>query len=484
MTATMTRPAHLWVPDHDTTAGGEAADLAASVGLDLFDEQRLALDAILAERAGQWAAFEVAIVTGRQNLKTFVFEIAALHDAFLRRVGRVVWTAHLYKTTAESFANLSALVENYDHLRRRVYKVYSASNEQRIKLLPRHSGPTIDFMARKGGASGRGLAGDTVMFDEALFLSSMTLGGLIPTLSTRPDPQVRYGSSAGLVESAVLRTLRDRGRAGGDPSLAYIEWASRPGACADPQCRHAVGTEGCLLDDEDRWVDANPALGKRISLEYVRKERRSLDPGEFARERLGWWDDPEVVGTDIALEPWQALADPAAQPRDPVVFAFDVSPGFASASVVACGSGADGRPVVEVVEHAPGTSWLVARLAGLQQAHGAGSVAFDPSGPAGSLQPELAAAGVAVDVVSSQRMTQACGAFIAAVTDGQLVHRGERALTDAAVAGRRRTSGDAARWSRRDSTVDICPLVAATIARHVWAERADGQSYDLDDSIY
>lgn len=473
MTSTLTRPAYLSVPDYDSTAGGEAADLALSVGLELFDEQRLALDAILAERAGKWAAFETAIVTGRQNLKTFVFEIAALHDAFLRRVGRVVWTAHLYKTTAESFANLSALVENHDHLRRRVYRVYSASNEQRIKLLPRHTGPVIDFMARQGGASGRGLSGDTVMFDEALFLSSVTVGGLIPTLSTRPDPQVRYGSSAGLVTSDVLRAIRNRGRAGNDPSLAYVEWASEPGECAEPRCSHATGTPGCLLDDETRWIEANPAIGKRISLEYVRNERRSLDPVEFARERLGWWEDPEVAGTDIAAEPWQALADPAAAPGDPVTLAFDVSPGFASAAIVACGSGRDGRPVLEVVEHAPGTSWLVARLAGLQHAHGAGAVAFDPSGPAGSLQPELAAAGVTVDVVNAQRVTQACGAFVAAVTDGQLVHRGERTLTDAALAGRRRQSGDVARWSRRDSTVDISPLVAATIARHVWAERGD-----------
>ena len=54
----LTAPAFHWVPDHVSTAGGEAFDLAALVGIDLDDEQRLVLDAMLAESAsGDWAAF-------------------------------------------------------------------------------------------------------------------------------------------------------------------------------------------------------------------------------------------------------------------------------------------------------------------------------------------------------------------------------------------------------------------------------------------
>ena len=184
----------MWVPDHDSTAGGEAADLAASVGMVADPEQRLVLDAILAERAGRWAAFEAAVIAGRQNLKTWVLEVAALHDLVLRRVGRVVWTAHRYKTAQDSFEALTNVFTNYDHLRRRVHKVTTAAGEQGIRLLPRHSGPRVDFMARAGSMSGRGMTGDTVVLDEGLYLVGSIMGALIPTLSAVPDPQVRYGS--------------------------------------------------------------------------------------------------------------------------------------------------------------------------------------------------------------------------------------------------------------------------------------------------
>jgi len=444
------------VPPHaDQARGVEAVEFARRFGLVLDDWQADVLRQACATRPdGTWAAFEVACIVARQNGKGSILEARELAGLFLFDEALILHSAHEFKTAAEAFRRVLSWVDNHDELRSLVSRVRTSHGEEGIEL---RNGNRLRFVARSTG-SGRGFTGDTIIMDESYALGAEAMGALLPTLSARPNPQLWYTSSAGMLKSSQLRAVRDRGRAGADPHLAYFEWSAEPDA--DP-------------DDPASWAAANPALGGRISVDFVARERQALPDGEFARERLGWWEDPEVAGTDIASEPWEALADPSAAPGDPVVLAFDVSPGFASAAVVACGTGRDGRPVVEVVEHAPGTSWLVARLAGLQHAHGAGAVAFDPSGPAGSLQPELAAAGVAVDVMSAQRTTQACGAFIAAVTDGQLVHRGERALTDAAVAGRRRTSGDAARWSRRDSTVDICPLVAATIARHAWAERGD-----------
>lgn len=464
----LTRPAFCSVPDHDSTAGGEAADLAESAGIVLDPEQRLVLDAMLAERGGKWAAFEACVIQGRQNGKTAALEVAALHDVFLRDVGRVVWTAHRFKTTSDSFADLVAACENYDHLRRRVKAVRYAAGEQSIQLV---TGSRIDFLARTGGG-GRGLTGDVVVVDEALYAQPVMMGALLPTLSARPDPQVRYGSSAGLLESSVLRAIRDRGRRGDDPSLAYVEWASERG-CASDGCRHELGSDGCALDDEDRWRAANPAIGRRITMDYVRNERRALPPAEFGRERLGWWEDPAESGADIDPQAWASCSDPAAAPGDPVAIAVDVSPAFRSAAVVACGSGADGRPVLEVVEHAAGTAWVVERLRALQQSQHCGPVGLDPAGPASALLPDLAAAAVAVDAVQSGRVSQAAGGLVAAVLAREVVHRNEPSLAVAVGAARRRQSGDAWKWSRKDSESDISPLVAATLARQLWAERGD-----------
>ena len=63
---------------------------------------------------------------------------------------------------------------------------------------------------------------------------------------------------------------------------------------------------------------------------------------------------------------------------------------------------------------------------------------------------------------------QACEAFLAAVLDQTLVHRDEQALNQAVMGAGRREVGDSWKWSRKDSTVDISPLVAATVARHLW----------------
>ena len=466
----LTAPAWQWAPDWHSTAGGEAADLAASVGIEMDPEQRLLLDVMLAERAdGSWAAFEVAVVQGRQNGKTAALEAAVLHDLFLRSVPRIVWTAHRFRTAEDTFEDVAALCENYDHLRRRVDRVHRTPARMSITTT---AGARIDFLARTGGG-GRGLTADVVVLDEALYLQSTMMGALLPTLSARPNPQVRYASSAGLVESGVLRDVRDRGRKGGDPSLAYVEWGTERGGCASDGCQHVVGSDGCALDDERLWRTANPALDRRISTEFVRNERRALTPAEFARERLGWWEDPAEVDSEMAVADWDLLGDDSAAPGGQVVLAVDVSLGFASAAIVACGTGRDGRPVVEVVEHAPGTTWVVDRLAGLVRDHGCGPVGLDPSGPSGTLLPDLGAAGVAFDSLAGPRMTQACGAFLAAVLSGDVVHRGQRALHDAVAGARRRTVGDAWKWSRKDSGVDISPLVAATIARHVWAERGD-----------
>ena len=466
----LTAPAWQSVPGSTATAGGEAVDLAASVGIDLDPEQRLMLDVMLAERAdGSWAAFEFAVIQGRQNGKTAALEAAVLHDLFLRAVPRIVWTAHRFKTAEDTFEDVAALCDNYDHLRKRVKRVHRAAARMSVVTT---AGARMDFLARTGGG-GRGLTADVVILDEALFLQPVMMGALLPTLSARPNPQVRYASSAGLVESAVLRDVRDRGRRGDDPSLAYLEWGTERGGCEHEACAHTVGTPGCALDDEDRWRVANPSLGRRISLEFVRNERRALSPGEFARERLGWWEDPSETDSDIAVADWDALGDESAAPGDPVVLAVDVNRGFSSAAIVACGSGRDGRPVVEVVEHAAGTQWAVDRLAALTLEHATGPVVLDPSGPSGALLPDLAAAGVTVDALSAARVTQACGGMVVAVLSGDVVHRGERLLRDAVAGARRRQFGDAWKWSRKDSQADISPLVAATLARHVWAERGD-----------
>ena len=59
----------------------------------------------------------------------------------------------------------------------------------------------------------------------------------------------------------------------------------------------------------------------------------------------------------------------------------------------------------------------------------------------------------------------ACGGFLAAVMAKKVSHAGQNVLDVAVANATRRDYGDSWAWNRRSSSVDICPLVAVTLAR-------------------
>jgi hypothetical protein len=283
-------------PDFHKTYGDEVADLAELAGFAPDPEQKLGLDLIFAvDRRGKSAAFEFCVVCSRQNLKTGLFKQAALGWLFITDQNLVVWSAHEFNTAQEAHRDMAALIENCAPLSRRLKRVYSGAADKSIELT---TGQRLIFKARTA-TGGRGLSGDKVVLDEGFALHPSHMGALLPTLSVRPDPQVVYGSSAGLSDSDVLRGVRDRGRAGGAGRLAYLEWAAPLGGC-QPLCDHLPSRPGCALDRVENWRAANPLLGRTrlngtgLTVEYVAAERAALPPMEFARERLGWWDEPDA----------------------------------------------------------------------------------------------------------------------------------------------------------------------------------------------
>lgn len=463
-------PSFSWVPEYHKTYGPEVADLASMAGFTPDPEQALALDAMFAvDRFDRSVAFEVSVVCARQNLKTGLLKQAALGWLFVTEQNLIVWSAHEFAVAQEAFRDMTILIESCPDLDREVKAIHRGNGDEAIELL---SGQRLKFKARtKGG--GRGLTGDKVVLDEAMFLKPVHMGSLLPTLAAVDDPQVVMAGSAGLVDSAVQRATRDRGRAGGDPSLAYLEWCDpSPGGCATEDCDHRLGAVSCALDDRDRWRLANPAMGRRITEEYIASERRALPPEEFARERLGWWDEPAEAGTDLSPTSWALVADETVDVRSipHPVLALDVSPSHASASIVAVGfDPVRALPVLELVERRPGASWLVERVAILKAQYGA-TVALNSSGPIGSLIPELTAAGVIYTDVRGGDYVKACGLLVASVNERGLRHHNDAEFTAAILGARARKNGDGFSFSRSDSSVDITPLVAAAVG--LWSTAA------------
>lgn len=461
------RPRLSSVPEALSSAGREAVELAASVGLHLDPWQQLVLEGACGERAdGKWSAFEVAVISPRQNGKNGILEAREIAGLFLFGEQLILHSAHEFKTAQEAFRRVMNLVESSDELHKRVARVRTSHGEEGIEL---RTGARLRFIARSTG-SGRGFSGDCVILDESYALSAQAMGALLPTLSARPNPQVWYTSSAGKRDSSQLMMVRDRGRGGGDPGLAYFEWSAPVDAA---------------VDDTDAWAMANPALGIRIDAEFVKRELAALPLAEFRRERLGIWDD-ESGGADwvIPMESWSACADPASEIEDPVVFAPDVSFDRAWASISAAGQRADGLHAVEVIDYRRGTSWVAPRLAELVERHGALAVGLDPGGPCGSLIPELEGLGVPLVLMSARDIAQGCGALFDAVVAGTVRHRDQAELSAAVGAARKRPLGDSWAWARKDAVSEITTLISATVALRTYSEATSTKPVDVALSVW
>ena len=456
-------------PDFVSTSGAEAREVCELAGLFLDPWQQHVLDVSLGERPdGKWAAFEVGLVVSRQNGKGGILEARELAGLFVLGERFIIHSAHQFDTSLEAFRRLLGLIEGVPEFDRRIKRVSRSHGEEGIEL---HGGQRIRFRTRTGGG-GRGFTADGVILDEAMDIPARVQSALLPTLSARPNPQIWYTGSAvdqvSQENGVVFAKIRERGIAG-DRALAFFDWS------ADLELASITPAQA---SDPAHWAAANPALGIRISAEYVENEYASMIPRGFAVERLGVgdWPDTDTTGRVIPLEAWEKVCG-AHKVDKPVVFAFDVNPKRTHGSIVAVGAG----PTVEVVDYREGTHWLVDRCVELRDKYRA-TFAVDRGGPGGSFVEELQRKRVRVVEVDRTDMTRATGAFYDAVMDGTLAVRSDPDL-DAAVAGAlRRSAGDAWAWDRKQNH-DISLLVAATAGVWVFSSKQSPRVVSMADAL-
>ncbi len=458
-----------------SSAGDEAVDLARAAGLELDAWQQWILREALGERAGgTWAAFEAAVIMGRQNGKNAVLEARELAGVVLFGDDLITHTAHRADTTMEHFRRMEQYADEFEDFGRLVQRVSKANGNEAIEL---KGGRRIRFVSR-ARQPGRGFSGSCVVFDEALYLSPDAIGAIIPTLATRSMAQVWYTSSAPKAESMTLRNVISRGR-GDEPDdrLFYAEWGNEAGTDAD---------------DVDAWYAANPGLGIRITEEYIRSERRLMsgDPdleAEFVRERVGIAEQDDEATRPIPTAMWADLVDGQSTPTDGSLrLALDVPPARTSATFAVAGVRGDGLTHVSERRHVPPPQMkdLVDMAVALTQGHNTPLI-LPPGSPAKAWKADLVAAGVVLDELTPAEYAEACGAIHAKVLDGGMRHRGQPSLDNAVAGLATRASGDVETWSRRSSKANIAPFVAATCALLRVPDAAppfDGDWFvDLDD---
>jgi hypothetical protein len=303
-------------------------------------------------------------------------------------------------------------------------------------------------------------------------------------------------STAGNHRSIYLRAKVDQGRAlvegGGPIRICYFEWSAPPDA--NPY-------------DETTWWGCLPALGYTMDTDDVRALLDSMDLAEFRRAVLNQWPDEQPQGWDVvSRQHWNACADEDSRIQETagLALAADINPersygalavaGLPTGSLTPLsGDEAGSLTAVEVIEHRAGTAWMVPRIIDIMRTWKPRIVVIDPAGPAGSLLPELSrelASTVpevgehGIKLVTTREAAQAAQGLYDAAVNRAVIHRNQAPLNLALAGAQKRPIGDAWLWARKNLAVDICPLVAATLARFGYLIAPEPeQAYDPLDSI-
>jgi phage terminase large subunit-like protein len=440
----------------------------STVGVE-FDrwQQGFGMAALGCRDSGKYAATVGGVVDSwpRQVGKTFTVGNLLIGLCLEFPGTRCIWTSHHNRTTTNTFRSMQGMVRSkkiWPHLDHSGVgsPIRTANGEQEIRFA---NGSIIMFGAREQGF-GRGMDKiDFIVFDEAQILGLKALEDMVPSANASRHPHGALLFFIGTPprptdDGEAFTVKREKAIAGKTTDQFYCEFS------ADPDAE---------VDDRSQWHVMNPSYPHRTPLEAMLRMRENLpDEDAWRREAMGIW--PTRGGGVIGSEQWAALADAESVPVDPVAFAVYVNMPRSVAAIGVAGYREDGRIHVGVVPAAadgksdslPGTAWIPGRLADLVEKWSPCAVVLDGRSAAGSLIPELEAAGIDLTITNATDMARACGAFYDRVVEGQIRHTGSMPLARAAVSAKRRELADAWAWDRKDKGSDITQLVAATLALH------------------
>lgn len=410
---------------------------------------------------GELAYQEIGLTVPRQSGKTTLWLALMVHRAlgFGPPAGprqNILYTAQTRNDARKKFEDEHVQVLAKSSLRKH-FKVRMTNGSEAI-LWSNGSKHGITSTTEKAG---HGETLDLGVVDEAFALTDDRLEqALKPAMITRRNSQFGWTSTAGTAASTYLLSKVELGRnsvtGGLDRGLCFFEWGADPDA--DPA-------------DPATWRTCMPALNLTARESSVANFQRTMRPNEFRRAFLNIADTESAV--DAAIDPvvWRRCTDPRSQIDGQVAFAVDVNPERTWSSIAAAGERADGRLHLEVIEHRPGTDWVVARMAELRAQWSPCAVVVDGASPAGSLIADLSMQGIEVTTATARDISQACGQLYDSATNDRLRHLGQPSLGTALAGAQRQYLMDVWRWARKASAVDICPLVAATLALHGYIHR-------------
>lgn len=430
---------------------------------------------ILGGMVNKSSAYEIALILARQNGKGSVMEALELAWLFLCGVKTVVHSAHEFATSREHFQRIEGLITNTPELKGELARggVKWSHGDESITLA---TGQRLLFKTRTKGAI-RGFSPDKIVMDEAMILKPEAVRAMMYAMSARPDAQIMYAGSAGDRDSEHFGRARSRGIAGSDPRLFFAEWSAD---ICDDMCLKSC-TEHMNPKSPETWAIANPAIGYRLQYPTIASEL-AADPEGFLQERLsvGDWPVEGEAWRVISQEAWMNRYDETSEPKAPYFFSIDTTPDRKYSCIAMAGANGDGKVHAEItgtsrkMDYRPGTQWVVARATELHKQWRGSVFVIDKGSQAGAYIDELEKAGVKVISPTAREYAQGCGELYSSIvprgeSEPDFVHIHQPELSAAVAGAEQRVLADLWAWDKRNSTVDISPLVAVTNA--VWGYR-------------
>jgi len=343
-------------PERASTDGNDAAALMEAYGSSLDPWQALVIDCWLGmDEAGEYSVTSAGLSVPRQNGKNVILEAREFFGMVINGE-KVLHTAHQVKTSKKHFRRIEAIFTDRRHpeIADMVKQIRYTNGEECIQL---HNGGSIEFSARSRQAA-RGFDGiSLVVYDEAQELTDDQVEALMPTLSASATGtrQIIYtgtppypGCPGEVFRRRRLVSTTEPGK--GD---SWHEWGVQ-----------AKGIDDIAVEDRSLWYMTNPALGIRLSEDFVAEELRTMSKDGFARERLGWWSPVLEQKEEFAIsaELWDSCRSTKKRPAEgKTAYGVKFSPD--GAEVCLCGAviPPDGPARVSMIERKAtgrGTQWL------------------------------------------------------------------------------------------------------------------------------
>lgn len=456
------------------TFGPELLAVSEKLGQQLMPWQRLVADVgcEIDPATGLPAYREVRVTVPRQSGKTTLFlswQINRCVSKRWRHPQRSVFTAQTGKDARDKW-----LDELFPLIRNSRIRPLVATKGSRLEINEGMGNESIRFktgslirLLSTSTSSGHSKTLHQAVMDEVWHdTDDRREQGLRPAMITMPDAQLLVCSTAGTDASVILNRKVETGRAAVaadvGSGVAYFEYSApddwdpydddsfyafHPALCPDPPCRCAPAGE--------RWRHT-------ITIEAIRAERDAMELPEFCRAYGNRKPDNKMSSWQVIPEAaWLAMQSPRVELADPVALGVDVTPDRTWSAIAAAGWAGTGR-AVEVLEHRPGTGWVVDRLSKLVEKHRPCVVVTSDRALADAAEQ----ADLTVYRAGSGDLASAASMLFDGVagTAPDVHHLPDDELTAAVAGATKRQLGDGWAWDRRSVSVNICPLVACSLA--------------------